>query len=65
MEKQELLTILDIGLSQSRITQAEYDEALHLYSLIYETHTASESSREHEALASIINTASGVDKETL
>lgn len=65
MNKNELLTVLDEGLSSSWISKSEYDEALHLYSLIYETHAASESSREHETLASIINTASGVDDETL
>ena len=63
MQKSELTSVLHTGLAQNRITEEEYNHALHLYTLIYETYTASESSREHEALASIINTASGVDKE--
>ena len=65
MDKNKLLSILNTGLSQNRITQAEYDQAITLYSLIYETHTASESSTEHASLAALINKAGNADEEML
>ena len=65
MDKQELLTVLNTGLAQNRITEEEYNHALHLYTLIYEKHTASECGVEHASLAALINKASGTDEETL
>lgn len=42
-----------------------YNHAFHLYTLIYENHTASECGDEHASLASLINKAANVDEETL
>ena len=65
MQKSELTSVLNTGLDQNRITEEEYNHALHLYSLIYESHTASETSGEHEKLAALINAAANTDEEVL
>ena len=65
MQKSELTSVLNTGLDENRITEAEYNHALHLFTLIYESHTASECGDEHAALAALINKASGTDEETL
>lgn len=65
MDNNELIAILNTGLDQNRITEEEYNHAFHLYTLIYENHTASECGDEHASLASLINKAANVDEETL
>ena len=65
MQKSELTSVLNTGLDENRITEAEYNHALHLFTLIYESHTASECGDEHASLAALINKASGTDEETL
>ena len=65
MNKNELIPILNTGLAQNRITEAEYEQAITLYSLIYESCTASECGDEHASLASLIDKAADTDEEVL
>ena len=58
MNKEDLIKILDEGLEKNRITQDEYTVAVNLFSSIYEDKVYSESSPEHENLASLVNKSS-------
>ena len=63
MDKDKLLTVLEEGLKLNRIDQKQYNQALHLYHIIYEERSASESGPEHAKLCRIINTASAYKPE--
>lgn len=64
MIKEELIKALAEGLKLNRISQTQYDEALNLFTLIYEEKQASESSDTHANLCKLINLASAYDPKS-
>ena len=65
MNKQQLTDALTEGIREGKITESEREEALRLYSLIYEDGFADEDSPSHVRLCAIINTALNQSREDL